>query len=53
VVKEQNAPRAEQLYLDGKELYKESKDTTPPHFVIYDDSSYLYIKEKADENNNK
>lgn len=46
VVSKHNAPQAERLYRTGKDLYKEKKDSTPAHFILYDDSSYLYVKEK-------
>ena len=46
VVLKHNAPQAERLYRTGKDLYEEKKDSTPAHFILYDDSSYLYVKEK-------
>lgn len=46
VVSKHNAPQAERLYRTGKDLYEENKDSTPAHFILYDDSSYLYVKEK-------
>lgn len=49
VVAERHSLQAEKLYHDGKELYKESKDTTQSHYVMYDDSSYQYIEEKEEK----
>lgn len=49
VVAERNSSQAEKLYRDGKELYKESKDTAQFHYVMYDDSSYQYIEEKEEK----
>lgn len=46
VVSEGNEPQAEKLYREGKEFYEESKGATTSHYIMYDDSSYLYIKEK-------
>ena len=46
VVSKHNAPQAERLYRTGKDLYEEKKDSTPARFILYDDSSYLYVKEK-------